>query len=72
MVDALDRYMIVGLRHNLNFLRSLMTHRRFSAGELRGSREGWANHFTPFDQGISCSLSEFSVSHTLRIICNLT
>ena len=21
MVDALDRYMIVGLRHNLNFLR---------------------------------------------------
>ena len=29
--------------------------------ELRGSREGWANHFTPFDQGIS-------VSPTLRII----
>ena len=32
-----------------------------SPPRLRGSREGWANHFTPFDQGIS-------VSPTLRII----
>ena len=34
MRAALDRYQISGVRHNLNFLRTLMTHRRFAAGDL--------------------------------------
>ena len=34
MLQALDRYTIRGVRHNLNFLRSLLDHPRFAAGEL--------------------------------------
>ena len=36
MLEALDRYAIrgAGLRHNINFLRTLMDHPRFAAGQL--------------------------------------
>ena len=34
MVHALDRYTIRGLRHNLNFLRTLLAHQRFARGEV--------------------------------------
>ena len=50
MRAALDRYHISGVRHNLNFLRSLMTHRRFAAGELTTAfipeefPDGYAGH----------------------------
>jgi len=33
MIAALDRYTIRGLRHNTNFLRSLMAHPRFISGQ---------------------------------------
>ena len=34
MSAALDRYLIGGVRHNLNFLRTLMHNERFAAGDL--------------------------------------
>jgi len=34
MLQALDRYSIRGLRHNVNFLRSLLDHPRFAAGRV--------------------------------------
>jgi len=34
MLASLDRYAIRGVRHNINFLRSLMSHPRFAAGDL--------------------------------------
>ena len=38
---------------------------------VRGSREGWANDFTPFHEGIRCSLSSSSVGHARGIIYSL-
>jgi len=37
MIAALDRYIIRGLVHNQNFLRSLMCHERFASGQLTTS-----------------------------------
>eukprot|EP00308_Calcidiscus_leptoporus_P022407 CAMPEP_0119364330 /NCGR_PEP_ID=MMETSP1334-20130426/11243_1 /TAXON_ID=127549 /ORGANISM="Calcidiscus leptoporus, Strain RCC1130" /LENGTH=370 /DNA_ID=CAMNT_0007379995 /DNA_START=147 /DNA_END=1257 /DNA_ORIENTATION=+ len=37
MVAALDRYVVRGVRHNQNFLRSLMVNERFARGELTTS-----------------------------------
>ena len=34
MIEALDRYAIQGVRHNINFLRSLVDHPRFAEGRL--------------------------------------
>ena len=34
MLQALDRYAIRGVRHNINFLRSLLDHPRFARGEV--------------------------------------
>ena len=50
MVSALDRYVIGGVRHNVNFLRSLLTHQRFAAAKLTTGfipeeyPEGYAGH----------------------------
>jgi len=48
MVEALDRYAIGGVRHNINFLRTLNVHERFVAAQL-------TTHFIPdeFPDGYS-------------------
>uniref|UniRef100_A0A7S3ETA5 Propionyl-CoA carboxylase alpha chain, mitochondrial n=1 Tax=Haptolina ericina TaxID=156174 RepID=A0A7S3ETA5_9EUKA len=56
MLASLDRYQIRGVRHNLNFLRSLMAHPRFAAGSLTTSfipeeyPDGYAGHVLTEDE----------------------
>jgi len=74
MIEALDRYAIQGVRHNINFLRSLVDHPRFAEGRLTTAfipeefPDGYDGHVLTADQTadlVACSAA-LQFAHEFR------